>query len=188
MTTAALHLFVATLTPSETALTVALVGLVAGVIGAAATATLGRLAQAANERRREYSDAVKNLYAWSEYPYRVRRRTSDDPDELARLAGLGHDLQERLRWHETWVASESGWVSSHYRRAMLYISEHIGPAVADAWNHPPSESASGMVLGQWGVRVDRSLIIDLQAAISWRFGWRRLASSLGLHPSRPDSK
>ena len=45
--------------------------------------------------------ATRQLVAYAEYPYRIRRRTSDDPEELGRLAKLGHDIQEALRYYET---------------------------------------------------------------------------------------
>ena len=147
----------------------------AGVIAAIATSILGRWAEATERRREAYAAAVKTLVAWLEYPYRIRRRTSDTPEELARLAGLGHDLQEDLRCHQTWIASESARVAAEYRDALNTISVLVAPACVEAWRTPPVTTAEGMVLGTWGPGpTGMDSVIRVQRAIAERFGYRRL--------------
>jgi hypothetical protein len=79
-------------TPFQEKVAVPLMVALIGFTGVLATVTIttvaGRWAQATNRRRDAYAAAIATLVAWAEYPYRIRRRTSDDPVELARLAGL----------------------------------------------------------------------------------------------------
>jgi hypothetical protein len=163
-------------------LLVGLLGLVSVVITAAVSTIGGRWAQATNRRRDAYAAAVKTLVAWAEFPYRIRRRTSDDPDELARLVGIGHDLQEQLRCHQTWITTESHWVAAIYRQAMAAITAQVAPACNDAWASQPIAASAGMNLGGWGPHDTLSSILRLQSAIACRFGWRRAAGLFGLHP------
>lgn len=164
-------------------LLIGLLGLAGVIVTAAVSAISGRWAQATNRRRDAYATAVKTLVAWAEYPYRIRRRTSDDPDELTRLVGIGHDLQEQLRCHQTWITTESRWVAGIYREAMTAITAQVAPACNDAWAAEPITTGAGMNLGGWGPHDVLPSILRLQSVIACRFGWRRAASLLGLHPS-----
>lgn len=163
-------------------LLISLLGLAGVIVTAAVSAISGRWAQATNRRRDAYAAAVKTLVAWAEYPYRIRRRTSDDPNELTRLVGIGHDLQEQLRCHQTWITTESRWVAGIYREAMTAITAQVAPACNDAWAAEPITTGAGMNLGGWGPHDVLPSILRLQSAIACRFGWRRAASLLGLHP------
>jgi len=167
------------LTSAESAI---LVALVAGVVGAAAATLFGRWAEVTSGRRSTYAEAIQTLYAWAEYPFRIRRRTSDAPDELARLAALGHDLQERLRWHEAWIQTESRWMARTYTEVIQKVSRDVGPAASDAWRTPFITCASEMVLDSWGPVHCAAAITSLQRATSWRFGIRRVIGWAGLHP------
>ena len=163
-------------------LVVAIVGLVATLAAAAISFALGRWNDTSARRRGSYSAAARELVAWAEYPYRIRRRTSDDPDELMRLVSIGHDLQEQLRCHQTWITTESRWVAGIYREAMTAITAQVAPACNDAWAAEPITTGAGMNLGGWGPHDVLPSILRLQSAIACRFGWRRAASLLGLHP------
>jgi len=115
--------------------------------------------------------------AWLEYPYRIRRRTSDTAEELARLAGMGHDLQEQLRCHQTWIETESPRVAATYREALVTLGTLVGPACVEAWRTPPVSTAEGMVLGSWGPgAVGLTSITAVQQAARERFGFRRFVS------------
>ena len=170
--TAALH---ASVTPTELALIIAGVGAINIILGAALAAAFGRWAQATDRRRDNYAAAVTTLFAWGEYPYRLRRRTSDDPAELAKLAACGHELQEGLRRYQTWMMTESPRIAKVYNEIVSTISARTGPAAKDAWNSPPVASASQMNLNGWGPDDSTADIERLQAAIATRFGWSRVA-------------
>jgi hypothetical protein len=161
-------------------LLVGLLGLVGVIATAAVSIISGRWAQATNRRRDAYAAAVKTLVGWAEYPYRIRRRTSDDPNELARLVGIGHDLQEQLRCHQTWIATESHRVAGVYREALEVITAQVAPACNDAWAYPPITSSADMNLGDWGPQDILPSILRVQSAIACRFGWRRVTSLLGI--------
>ncbi len=78
--------------PADSFSAAAVLTLVLGstVLGALLTALSKNLRDAAVVRRDKYAAAAGHLAAWTEYPYRIRRRTSDDAETLTRLADLGH--------------------------------------------------------------------------------------------------
>jgi len=84
-------------------LAVAVAALGSSVVAGLITNVMGNLRASAATRRDGYVNAVRVLIARAEYPYRVRRRVSDDPDVLAALASRGHDLQEQVAACRTWV-------------------------------------------------------------------------------------
>lgn len=162
------------LTTAQISLLVAGIGLVGVVVTAILGAALGRWAEATNRRRSQYADAIATLVAWAEYPYRIRRRTSDDPAELARLADLGHDLQERLRCHHTWIATEKAAAADAYKSVWSRISARTGPAARDAWACAPIVRAANMNLNGWGPQDSTAELDVLQRVIAARFGLSRL--------------
>lgn len=147
------------------------------VIAGIVSAGMSNLRAAAAARREGYARAVKTLIARSEYPYRVRRRTSDDPDVLAALVERGHDLQEQLASCRTWVASEHHVLGRLFEQALNDIDAHGRGATSDAWDQAPISTAAGMNLGDWGPGDQRPHVARLERAISYRFGWRRVSPS-----------
>jgi hypothetical protein len=160
------------------------------LLGIALAAVLSRWGEATNRRRTSYAAAVETLVAWVEFPYRIRRRTSDKPEELARLAGIGHDLQERLRCHAVWIGAECHPVGEHYEAALVAMGQLVRPACTTAWQSPAIASAADMVIGDWGPGKECGVIInEFQRAVFWRFGLRRVAAVpmrlVGQSPYRP---
>jgi hypothetical protein len=148
------------------------------LLGIALAAVLSRWGEATNRRRTSYAAAVETLVAWVEFPYRIRRRTSDTPEELARLAGIGHDLQERLRCHAVWIGAECHPVGEHYEAALVAMGHLVSPACTTAWQSPPIASAADMVIGDWGPGKEcRVITNEFQRAVFWRFGLRRVAAA-----------
>lgn len=153
---------------------IALLGFASVVLATLISVIFARLNEACRERRTGYATAVETLVAWAEYPYRIRRRTSDEPTELRRLADLGHELQEKLRYHQTWVTAESRRVGRVYTDKLKAISANVGPACREAWTLPPITEASGMNLNGWGPMNITEHVERVQKAIITRFGWHRL--------------
>ncbi len=155
---------------------VALTLLGSSVIAGVITNVLANLHATAASRREGYANAVRSLIARGEYPYRVRRRVSDEPDVLSALVSRGHDLQEQLAACRTWVASEHWAMGELFDEALAAIDAAVKPATGDAWNQEPTTTASGMNLNGWGPGDQWPHIAKLERAISYRFGWRRLLS------------
>jgi hypothetical protein len=147
------------------------------VIAGLITSVLGNLRSAATARREGYANAVRSLIARGEYPYRVRRRVSDEADVLSALVERGHDLQEQLAACRTWVASEHRVLGRLFEAALTAIDTTVGPAIKNAWDTPPVSAAAEMNLNGWGPGDQWPHVAKLEGAIAYRFGWRRLVPS-----------
>lgn len=161
---------------------VAIVGLIATLGAAAISFALGRWNDTSARRREGYSSATKELVAWAEYPYRIRRRTSDDAAELTRLANIGHELQEALRYRQTWITAENPWVATVFAEVRVDLAGLVGAACEDAWDSDPITNANDMNLNGWGPKGVEAHLQRFESAVTFRFGWRRLAGLVGWHP------
>lgn len=163
-------------------LLVALLALAAALGAAALSFALGCWADTSARRRDGYSSATQELVAWAEYPFRIRRRTSDDPAVLSALAERGHSHQEALRYRGTWIASESRWMAEVFSEIRRELAALIGPACNDAWGAEPVREPSQMTLGTWGPDGVDDHIARFERALAFRFGWRRIVALSGWHP------
>lgn len=154
----------------------AILALVLGssVIGALLTALGNSLRDTAVARRDKYAAAVGHLAAWTEYPYRIRRRTSDDAGTLTRLADLGHELQTDGACHRGWIAGESRAVGDLYDAWLEHVQAAVAAPASQAWNEGPVINAAGMVLNGFGPPSAAPAVAAVEAAIFYRFGFRRL--------------
>lgn len=147
----------------------------ASLLAAVLTSVLTGLRGLATARRDNYAAVVESVVAWAEYPYRVRRRTDDEPATMTRLVELGSDLQENVARRRAWVETESPAVGEEIGRVIENVRSRVGPSIAEAWRTPPVTSAAGMNVSPFGPG-DLSQELDrLHGAIKWRFGLRRLA-------------
>lgn len=128
----------------------------------------------ATVRRDRYAAAAKLLVARIEYPYRIRRRTSDDPDVLHTLTTIGHDLQERLAESRAWIATESTVLSKVFDHCLTSIDTPFKQACSDAWNATPVTTAAGMNLNGFGMGNQQHVVTAIEGALTYRFGLRRL--------------
>lgn len=159
--------------------------IVVPIVVSAATAIITmiitRSNDATNRRRDRYAEALTTLVAWVEFPYRVRRRTDDQPETLTALSSLGHDLQERLACHQAWIATEHPALAQTYANTRKAVNEVVAPLVQEAWDSRPIATAAEMNLGDWGPgHGAQSSIDELQRAIQDRFGIRRVLAAFGL--------
>lgn len=151
----------------------------AAVLGAIVTMILTRVNEATNRRRDRYAEAIQTLVAWTEFPYRVRRRTDDSPATLSALANHGHDLQERLALHQAWIGTEHPALADTYAESRATITRLVGLLISEAWDHAPVARASGMNLGGWGPSDEcHKAIANVQREIQVRFGFRRFRAWL----------
>lgn len=160
---------------------VALVGFGGAVTAAALSFALSRWNDRTTRRREGYAAATRQLVAFLEYPYRIRRRTSDSPEELTRLANLGHDIQEALQYYETWIAAENRWVGGVFREVRSALSSEVGPCCNEAWATKPVSSGAEMTLAGWGPNGASDHVRRFERAVACRFGWRRLPAFFGCH-------
>ncbi|MET8378432.1 hypothetical protein [Streptomyces microflavus] len=143
---------------------------VAGALGHILTG----LRAGATVRRDRYAAAVRVLVARIEYPYKIRRRTSDDPDVLSTLAITGHDLQENLAESRAWIATESTVLNEVFDKCLTNLDVAFKQACSDAWNAPPITAAAEMNLGGFGMGNQQHLVTTMERALAYRFGLRRL--------------
>lgn len=163
-------------------LIVAMIAFAATVGAAALSFAFGRWAETTRSRREGYAEATRELVAWGEYPFRIRRRTSNDPQALATLADIGHTHQEALRYRETWILSEDRWVGRVFNEVRADLAAVLGPACNHAWGTDPIEQPAGMTLAGWGPQDIDEQIKRFERAVAFRFGWRRLVAIVGWHP------
>jgi hypothetical protein len=153
--------------------TILLLLLTSSVLAGLLTHVLAGLRASAAARRDRYADAVKVLVARLEYPYRIRRRTSDEPEVLASLVTIGHDLQERIAEMRAWIASEDQLLSQIFDQCLARLDGPVGQACNQAWNSPPITSAAEMNLNGFGPGNQQHIIMFMKRAIAYRFGARR---------------
>ena len=145
-----------------------------GVVAAFINAISGNLRANASIRRDRYAQAVRYLVAWGEYPYRIRRRTDDEPGTRASLADRGHALQEQRAEIAGWIAAESRALSKVFDRCVRDASAIVGPACVEAWNSPPVTTSAAMNLGDFGPRGVDAIAARMERACRYRFGLRRM--------------
>jgi hypothetical protein len=154
--------------------TLVLVAIGSSVLAAVVGGVLTRLRETAAARRDRYAEAVALLAARAEYPYRIRRRTSDDASELKELAEHGHELQENVAKARAWITSESAILGVAYATTLDSIDAEVAASCRDAWNAPPVASAAGMNLNGFVPREHQKHIDHFQRCTKYRFGVRRL--------------
>lgn len=156
----------------------ALAGIVltAGVVSALVTKLFDRGAKRDERVRDGYADSTAVLVAWGEFPYRVARRMSDEPDVCAALVSRAHDAQEALACRRAWVVGESVVMSEAYAAITAQLRPQVAEATKAAWRRTPATTGAGMVLsdGQRMPELDVQRFVDLWClALRYRFGWRR---------------
>jgi hypothetical protein len=144
------------------------------VLATLVTTIVAGFRSSSSARRDSYAAAVEAVVAWFEFPYRVRRRTSDTPDTLGALACVGHDLQQRLAGRLAWVATENDVVSEAFDSVLANVRARVGDSVVEAWNTPAVSAASGMNISPFGPGDLQQELVKLHVAIGYRFGVRRM--------------
>lgn len=109
-------------------------GALAGVV-ALTVAAFNHAREDRARRRQLYSDAYRAALEWCEFIYRIRRRNPDGSQDLD-LVARGHDLQERIAFHEGIIATESKTLSLAYRAFLDAVMTQCEPLLRDAWSKP----------------------------------------------------
>jgi len=158
--------------PSWSAVAVTILG--STVLATLVTTVVTGLRSSSAARREGYASAVEAVVAWFEFPYRVRRRTSDTSDALGGLASVGHDLQERLGGRLAWVAAENKVLSDVFDTILDAARPRVSTSLTEAWNTAAVSAAREMNVSPFGPGNLRPELISLHRAIAFRFGLRRL--------------
>jgi hypothetical protein len=146
---------------------------------AAAVALFGLFFNRASERRDRlrtlYSEAFQSAVGWGEMYYRVRRR---DPAKPYAVAERFHTIQERIDFHQGWIASESVALGRAYCRMVLGIKALTYAEIKQAWESPPASPESGFSVAPVAARELETakdlFIADLRDHLS-PMPWRRRA-------------
>jgi hypothetical protein len=144
------------------------------VLATLVTTAVAGLRSSSAARREGYTAAVEAVVAWFEFPYRVRRRTSDTPDALGGLASVGHDLQQRLAGRLAWVAAENEVLSDVFDTVLDAVRPRVSTSLTEAWNTPALSAAREMNVSPFGPGDPRPELVSVHRAIAYRFGSRRL--------------
>jgi len=146
------------------------------VLKAAFDATADR----AQQRRQRYAEMVAALVSWAELPFRIRRRSSNDPTVRAALVERTHELQERLVVHGAELSAECPWLSKRYDHALATVKAATAPRLNEAWKLPLITDVGDMNLSGWGPADVEGAVRSWRAELRWRFGWRRLLNPIRL--------
>lgn len=156
---------------------------VAGIVSLVTWRLEGRRADT-QRRRNVYAKAFAAYKEYLEYPYRIRRRSPESPDQRAELARALGLLQRDLAYYEAWIETESEEVGERYRRMMAEMRKVAGKAMSDAWNRPGATRDADMnteVVDTAGLGpAERAYLESVRKHLSWaRWFWRRAASWIG---------
>lgn len=125
------------------ALYAALISAGAGLLIYAGT----RLKEARDRRRDEYSRAFAVAMLWTEFPYRIARRLSDDTEACEPIVAAMHNAQEEIAFHQSWLRSVSDEIADSYDSLVRSVKTKSEPHIHDAWRRPPATIPEGMILG-----------------------------------------
>lgn len=105
-----------------------------------------------SRQRREFSKAFAACVAYEEFPYIVRRRRSNAPeDERIRISSELSVIQRELAYYSAWLATQSVSVSRIYETLVTKLREVAGAKIREAWLTPPIDSDSGMNMPDLGL-------------------------------------
>lgn len=89
-------------------------------------------------RRRElFAEAYATCSAYREFPYVVRRRRHDQPEEeRLRISEELRRIQERLSFFLAWTRIEEPDVGKAFDQLVRDLRAVAGSQIADSWNRP----------------------------------------------------
>lgn len=158
----------------EWASTILSSGALVSLMASAVAWVMSTYRAACDRRRGQYADAADLLAAWAEYPYRIRRRTSDGAATLTQLADIGHALQERTASVQSLLTSDRPVIAERFTEALTRAKLGDGISVNEAWLAPPATTPAAMNLGlpPDAGSAERSRRQFMLAA-TFGVGWRR---------------
>lgn len=161
-----------------------LAAFIAGTIAVLTLIINGRRARA--DRQRElFATAFGDIAGYCEFPYIVRRRRPDAPEEeRIRISTELSEVQRKLNHNRAVLRVEAPRVARAYARLVDATRATAGAAIRDGWNFQAATSDSGIHVTD----VDLSpltryedaylaAVADHLALVPWwvRVAWRRVA-------------
>ncbi len=138
-----------------------------------------------SRQRQEFSKAFAACVAYEEFPYIVKRRRSDVPqDERVRISSELSIIQREIAYYSAWLATESKNVSKVYENLVAQLREITGAKIREAWLTPPIDSDSGMNMPGLGLSTLKPLKEAYLLEVTYHLSVipspiRHLAKSLG---------
>lgn len=121
---------------------------VAAAVGAVVNIALARRKSLEEERARvrsTFAEAFQAVAEYKEFPYAIRRRRGDQPEEeRVRLSEGLREVQARLSYYLVWTKAESDGAGRAYETLVTKLREVAGSACHDAWLAPPASSDRDM--------------------------------------------
>jgi hypothetical protein len=137
--------------------------LLAAVVGAVVNTALARRKSLEEERARvrgTFAEAFEAVMAYKEFPYAIRRRRHDQPEqERVRLSEALREVQSRLSYYLAWTKAESDDVGDRYKDLVRNLKIIAGTACHDAWLAPPALNDSDINI--------RPTVVDLSGLAAY---------------------
>lgn len=136
----------------SSAVTAAAVGGAVSLFALALNTIISNRRERISRQRQEFSKAFAACVAYEEFPYVVRRRRSNVPqDERVRISSELSIIQRELAYYSAWLATQSTNVSETYETLVAKLREIAGAKIREAWFTPPIDSDSGMNMPNLGL-------------------------------------
>ena len=98
------------------------------------------------------SRAYVAVQEYKEFPYVIRRRRKEAPDEeRVRISTELRRVQSDLAFYSAWLRTESRHVHRSYTGLLEQVRSVAGAAMQEAWLEPPIEDDSGMNMPDLGL-------------------------------------
>ena len=142
----------------SSAVTAAAIGGAASLLALAINAIISGWRNRIARQRQEFSKAFAACVAYEEFPYIVRRRRNNAPqDERVRISSEFSIIQRELAYYSAWLATESKNVSRAYENLVAQLREIAGAKIREAWVTPPIDSDSDMNMPDLGLSALKPL-------------------------------
>lgn len=134
-------------------ITAAVIGGAVSLLALALNTIISNWRERISRQRQEFSKAFAACIAYEEFPYVIRRRRNNVPqDERIRISSELSVIQRELAYYSAWLATESTSVSKAYETLVAKLRETAGVKIREAWLTPPIDSDSGMNMPDLGLK------------------------------------
>jgi len=125
-------------------------GPLAGLVGVTATLAVNGYRDERQRRRDNHGRAIEAVVAYSEMPYRIRRRRNEPEhasSERARLSDAFSEIQAELASCQAMIrADPDPYVRAAYGRLVTSLRQNAGRLARDAWGIEPVAGDADMNL------------------------------------------